>query len=145
MWLTLGCGRLRVNTPLYLRRASFVVQLVKNPPAMRETWVWSLGWEDPLDKEKVTHSVFWPGEFQGLYSSWGCKESDTTEQLSLSLLLVLITVMMALLLMEAWLSPWWWWMVEITGKWENLTCACVQFRWCVTQLAVSYSLRLHGL
>ena len=36
--------------------ASFVAQLVKNPPAMRETWVWSLGWEDPLEKAKATHS-----------------------------------------------------------------------------------------
>ena len=36
--------------------ASLVAQLVKNPPAMRETWVWSLGWEDPLEKEKVTRS-----------------------------------------------------------------------------------------
>ena len=31
-------------------------QLVKNPPAMRDTWVWSLGWEDPLKKGKITHS-----------------------------------------------------------------------------------------
>ena len=31
-------------------------QLVKNPPAMWETWVWSLGWEDPLEKGKATHS-----------------------------------------------------------------------------------------
>ena len=30
--------------------------LVKNPPAMQETWVWSLGWEDPLEKGKATHS-----------------------------------------------------------------------------------------
>ena len=40
--------------------ASLVAQLVKNPPAMWETWVWSLGWslgwEDPLEKEKATHS-----------------------------------------------------------------------------------------
>ena len=36
--------------------ASFVAQLVKNLPAMRETWVRSLGWEDPLEKGKVTHS-----------------------------------------------------------------------------------------
>ena len=31
-------------------------QLVKNPPAMQEAWVWSLGWEEPLEKGKVTHS-----------------------------------------------------------------------------------------
>ena len=36
--------------------ASLVVQLVKNPLAMWETWVWSLGWEDPLKKAKATHS-----------------------------------------------------------------------------------------
>ena len=36
--------------------ASLVAQMVKNPPAMRETWVQSLGWEDPLEKGKATHS-----------------------------------------------------------------------------------------
>ena len=35
---------------------SLMAQLVKNPPAMRETWVRSLGWEDPLEKGKATHS-----------------------------------------------------------------------------------------
>ena len=46
-----------------------VVQLVKNPPAMQETWVWSLGWEDALEEEKPTHSriLVWriPGEIMG--------------------------------------------------------------------------------
>ena len=36
--------------------ASLVAQLVKNPPAMQETWVRSLGWEDPLEEDMVTHS-----------------------------------------------------------------------------------------
>ena len=36
--------------------ASLVAQLVKNPPAMWETWVRSLAWEDPLEKGKATHS-----------------------------------------------------------------------------------------
>ena len=36
--------------------ASLVAQLVKNLPAMREAWVQSLGWEDPLEKGKATHS-----------------------------------------------------------------------------------------
>ena len=36
-------------------RASLVAQLVKNPPAMQEAWIQSLGWEDPLEKEKATH------------------------------------------------------------------------------------------
>ena len=37
-------------------RASLVAQMVKNLPAMKETWVQSLGWEDPLEKEMATHS-----------------------------------------------------------------------------------------
>ena len=37
-------------------RASLIVQLVKNLPAMQETWVQFLGWEDPLEKGKATHS-----------------------------------------------------------------------------------------
>ena len=36
--------------------ASLVAQTVKNPPAMRETWVQSLGWEDPLEEGMATHS-----------------------------------------------------------------------------------------
>ena len=59
---------------------SLGVQLVKNLPAMWETWVESLVWEDPLEKGKAIHSssLAWR-------SPWGHKESDTTEQLSLSL------------------------------------------------------------
>ena len=38
--------------------ASLVAQLVKNLPAMWETWVQSLGWEDPLEKGKATHSQY---------------------------------------------------------------------------------------
>ena len=71
--------------PSLSRWPFLVAQLVKNPPAMQETWVRSLGWEDPLEEGKVTHSSILAGEIHGLYSPWGCKESDTTEQLSLSL------------------------------------------------------------
>ena len=53
---------------------SLVAQTVKHLPAMWETWVRSLGWEDPLEKGKATHSIFWPGEFHGLYGPWGRKE-----------------------------------------------------------------------
>ena len=63
----------------YITWASLVAQRVKNLPAMRETGVRSLGWEDPLEERKATTLVFWPGEFHGLYSLWGCKELDTTE------------------------------------------------------------------
>ena len=64
-------------------RTSLVSQLVKSLPTMRETWVQSLGWEDPLEKQKATDAVLWPGESHGLYSPWGHKDSDTTERLSL--------------------------------------------------------------
>jgi len=45
----------RIGYPLQYSWASLVTQLVKNPPAMQETWVRSLGWEDPLEKRKATH------------------------------------------------------------------------------------------
>ena len=67
-----------------MNRASLVAQLVKNPPAMQETWVWSLGWEIPWRRERLPTLVFWPGESHGLYSPWGGKELDTTERLPLS-------------------------------------------------------------
>ena len=70
--------------PLQYSWASLVAHLVKNLPAMWETWVLSLSWEDPLEKGKAT-LVCWPGEFHGLYSPWGRKELDKTEQFSLSL------------------------------------------------------------
>ena len=64
--------------------------LVKNLPAMRETCVRSLGWEDPLEKETAVFlptPELLPGEFHGqrslaVYSPWGLKESDTTDQLT---------------------------------------------------------------
>ena len=54
-----------------IHRASPVAQLVKNPPAMWETWIWSQDWEDPLEKGKATTPIFCPGEGKGypfLYS-----------------------------------------------------------------------------
>ena len=54
-----GSGRFPgegIGYPLQYFWASLVAQLVKNPLAMRETWVRSLGWEDPLEKGKATHS-----------------------------------------------------------------------------------------
>ena len=82
-----GLGRFTgegIGYPLQYSWASLVAQLVKNPPAMQETWVRSLGWEDPLEKGKAT-PVFWPGEFHGLYSPWGHKKLDMSERVSLSI------------------------------------------------------------
>ena len=67
-----------IGCPLQYFQASLVAQLVKNPPAMWETWVRSLGWEDSLKRERLPTPVFWPGEVHELYSSWGGKESNTT-------------------------------------------------------------------
>ena len=62
---------------LWGQRASLVTQMVKNLPAMQETWVWCMGWEDPLEKEMATHSsilawrIPWteePGRLQSMES-----------------------------------------------------------------------------
>ena len=57
--------------------ASLVAQLVKNPPVVRETWVQSLGWEDPWRREWLPTPVFWPGKFHGLYIVRGVAKSPT--------------------------------------------------------------------
>ena len=56
-----------------------LARLVKNPPAMQETWVRFLGWEDPLKKGKTTYSSILAWKIPGLYSPWGLKELDTAE------------------------------------------------------------------
>ena len=53
-----------------------VAQLIKNPPGMQETWVCSLGWEDPLEKGKATHSSILAWRIPWTIIPW-------TEQLSL--------------------------------------------------------------
>ena len=63
--------------------ASLVVQTVKNLPAMQETQVRSLGWEDPLEKGMATHSSILAWRIRGQRSlvgcsPWGGKELDTT-------------------------------------------------------------------
>ena len=57
---------------------------------MQETQVWSLGWEDPLEKGMAIHSYILAGEFHGQrdlvgYSPWGLKQLDMTERLMLTL------------------------------------------------------------
>ena len=60
-----------------------MAQTVKNLPAMQETWVQSLDWEDPREKGMATHSSFLLGDVHGQrslvgYSPWGRKELDKT-------------------------------------------------------------------
>ena len=65
-----------------MQAASLVAQMVKNPPAIRETWVRSLGWEDPLEEGMGTHSSIlavespWTEEPGGLQSR-GVSQSRT--------------------------------------------------------------------
>ena len=90
---------MRLVTKSYLRlevrrrvlcHLSLVAQMVKNPPAMRETWVWSLGWEDPWEKGTTHSSILaWRSPWT---IPWGHKESDTTEWLSLSILWIVTTL-----------------------------------------------------
>ena len=81
--------------------ASLVAQLVKAPPAMWETWVQSLVWEDCWRRDRLPIPIFWAREFHGLYSSWGCKESDTTEQRSFHFTFIFLHSQLYLLSMRA--------------------------------------------
>ena len=79
-----------IDYPVQYSLAFLVAQMVENPPAMRETWVWSLGWQDSLEKGTVTHSsiLAWRtpwAEEPGRPQSMGCKEFDMTEWLFTSL------------------------------------------------------------
>ena len=61
----LGSTRLELEIDSAHDRASLEAQMVKNLPAMQETRIQSLGWEDPLEKGMATHSEFVLGEFHG--------------------------------------------------------------------------------
>ena len=73
-----------------LSRAFLIAQMVKNPPAMPETWVQSLGLEDPLEKGTATHSSILAWRIprtaeSGSYSPWGCKVGHYWATFTLSL------------------------------------------------------------
>ena len=79
-----------IGYPLQYSWSSLVAQMVMNLPAMRDTWVQPLGWEYPLEDGMATHTVFLPRESHEQrslmgYSTWGSKEWDRTERLTLSL------------------------------------------------------------
>ena len=68
--------------------ASLVTKMVKNPPAVWETWVWSLGWEDPLEEGRAAHSIIlawripWTEEPGGLQSMVSQSVGQDLKQLS---------------------------------------------------------------
>ena len=59
-----------IGYPLQHSWASLVAQMVKNPPAMQKTWVPSLVWEDPLEKETATHSGLQNSKTEQLSLHW---------------------------------------------------------------------------
>ena len=69
----------QIGCPLQYSWASLVAQLVKSSPPMWETWVLSLGWEDPLEKGKATHCSILAWRVPWTVYSPCHKESDTTE------------------------------------------------------------------
>ena len=76
-----------IGYPLQYPWASLVAQMVKNLPAMQQTWVRSLGWEDPLEEGMATHSSILAWRMPMDRGAWwatvhGVAESDTTERLS---------------------------------------------------------------
>ena len=88
-----GSGRStgeRIGYSLQYSWASLVAHLVKNLPAIQETWVQSLGQEDPLENEMPAHSNILPWRIPWMrsqvgYSPWGHKELDITKRLTLIL------------------------------------------------------------
>ena len=75
----------RERLPTPVSWASLVAQIVKNPPAVQETWIWSQGWASPGGGHGIPVQYSCLENFHGQrllgYSPWGCKESDTTERL----------------------------------------------------------------
>ena len=71
-----------IDYPLQYSWASWVAQLVKNPPVMRETWVRSLGWEEPLEKGKATHCSILAGEFPWTEARGGLQSIEAQRVIS---------------------------------------------------------------
>ena len=100
---------------------SLVAELVKSLPAMQETWVWFLDWEDPLEREMATHSrtlarrIPWTEE-SGSLQSMRSQESDTTERLTMHIPYIFVhssvdghlscSNILAIINMRVWVSLW---------------------------------------
>ena len=61
--------------------ASLVAQMVKNPPAMQETWVQSLGWEDPLEEDMATYSSILDWRIPMNRGAWGATMHRVTQSI----------------------------------------------------------------
>ena len=86
-----GSGRSageRIGYQLQYSWASLVAQLVKNPPAMWEAWVQSLGWEDPLEKEKATHCSTLPWRIPWTVAYHGIVQARVLEWVAISFIYI---------------------------------------------------------
>ena len=93
---------------------------------LKETWVWSLGWDGPLEKGKVApHSYILAWVFSQTIQSMGLKESDTTKQISLSRIQIYMKYSLTIYHLSAviWILFWYNWVMfsqEINFfKWKN--------------------------
>ena len=107
--------------------------MVKNLPALQETWVWSLGWEGPLEKGMATHSsilawrILWTEDLAG-YGSWGCKESVTLALFTYVVLGFISTLEKAMAPHSstlAWKIPW----TEDPGGLQSMGSLTVRHDW----------------
>ena len=136
------------------KRASLVAQRLKRLPASWETWVQSLGREDPLEKEVATHSsilswrIPWTESLVG-YSPWGCKESDTTERLHFHFQRHRKDVMLPFECSGSGQGKKWWegepvlWLCGATTS-PGITGGSLRL-WALVSMAQDGSLQLHGL
>ena len=87
----LSSTNIRSGLPLWLIRWRICLQCRR--PGFN-LWVGKIPWR----RERLPTPVFWPREFHGLYSTWGCKESDKTELLSLTYLLSDISLLLSIII-----------------------------------------------
>ena len=149
-----------IGYPLQYSWASLVAQLVKNPPAMGETWVWSLGWEDPLEKGKAAHSrilawrIPWTESIiHGVAKSWTRPSNfhnDTVRNILVSAHLGIVAQLLlcvhyffkklmtwSILLGSTSGKRWWWrWMVGTGYVCVLAACTCLLMHVCVCVLCV---------
>ena len=90
-----------IGYPLPYSWASRMAQLVKNLPVMWETWVLSLGWEDPMENKMAIHSSILVWRIP--WSSRAHKESDTTEQLIH--IVIFLNLSLNLAIRSSWSEP----------------------------------------
>ena len=143
-----------------------MAQLVQKLPAMQETWVWFLGWEDPLERrERLSIPVFWSREFHGLYCNRGVAKSQTRLsdfhfhfQMSLrlsSFLLILFSLFCSLAVISAILSSnslihssaliFCYWLLLVNFSFQLLWCYhCLFFSYPTSFLNISCIFSIHS-